>query len=240
MRKSFLTAITATVCALYSGAASAEENATELKQFSLLNGASRTIACKQGVRLEIPHRHLVILVIPPEWNVLYLNTESKVYCKVAADRWRSPLASATAMFRPGDASNLRVLASAPSAYKGLACTKYLLKLPTAENESGEKAWKRLLVRSGLLYTLDKYHYPANVATIFSRSLGTTKVDGLPLFFSATNNNGSVCEELKLESHAEIAYKAGDFVLPKGYKQVDKPEGVTNSDAMNQGFADFIR
>jgi hypothetical protein len=222
-----------------SPAAPAGEKTLVLNQYSLLNGKTVLKLTRQAIRLEVPFRRVTILLRAPDWDVLFLNDQSKIYCHCPAATWRSPIASGAALFRPGDPSNLKVFRSENSQLKDLACKKYILKLPAEANEKGTHTWQKLIVNSGELYVFDGKKYPPAACTVISRTLGTLPAAGIPLSLTVMNNNGSHSEEVKLEEQSEIPFKACDFQIPKDYKQVKGPSEVVHSDAVNEGLSELM-
>jgi hypothetical protein len=224
---------------LASPVACADDKGLLLKQYSLLIGASDLLVCKQGIRLSLPSRRLVILMTPPAWNVQFFNLESKEYYQCPINKWISPMASAAAFFRPGDPSALRSVASAQTTYQDIACRKHTLKLPAGTNSTGDKSWERLLVKSGSLYVIDDKYYPKTVTTALARTFGTLPDAGIPLALTCESNRGEVIEELRLTSHSPVAIRVSDLQMPKGYRLVSTAQKVLGTEADNGGLADFI-
>jgi hypothetical protein len=215
------------------------EKALILHQYSLISGKTTIKATKLAVRLEIPFRRVAVLLSAPDWNVLFLNEQSKIYCRCLATAWRSPMGSGAALFRPGDPSSLKAIGSESSTLQELACKKYTLKQPASVSEHGQHTWQRLMVSSGQLYIFDGNAYPRGVGIVLARTLGTVPLDGIPLSFTVVNNNGGHSEELKLEDHSQANVKASDFQIPKDFKLVATPEDVIHSDAVNEGLSEFL-
>ncbi|MBU6451614.1 MAG: hypothetical protein KGS72_07550 [Cyanobacteria bacterium REEB67] len=219
--------------------APALEKTLVLRQYSLLNGKTTLKLTRQAVRLEIPFRRVSLILCAPDWDVLFLNDQSKIYCHCPAATWRTPIASGAALFRPGDPCNLKTVGSESAELKGLTCKKYILQLPAAANEKGLHTWQRLTVNSGELYVFEGKKYLPRVCTVISRTLGTLPASGIPLSLTVTNNNGSHSEEVKLEEQNEVPFKASDFQVPKNYQQVTGPNEVVHSDAMNEGLSELL-
>jgi hypothetical protein len=230
------------VCAItfYQPATAAPESAIVLKQWSQLNGVTSFTVSKIGLRFEIPHRHLVMVCAPPKWDTTLYNTSAKLYFTCPPERWRTPIAAGSAFIRPADPTSLRVSACVDEKYKELDCCKQTLKQPPSRDEQGESKWQKLIVRDGVLYTLRSPKFSAEVAHAFSRTLGTPLSDGIPVALDTVNHQNSKNEEVKLQDHSTKTVSAADFQLPANFKAVSKIDDVTNSDYVNQGFADFIK
>jgi hypothetical protein len=183
---------------------------------------------------------MAILMTPPTWDVQFLNLKTKVYCVAPASTWRSPVASTASMMRPGDSSALRSVGSTMSAYNGLPCRKYILKLPTAENSSGERTWQRLLVKAGILYAIDDSYYPKSVGSVLGKTFGTLKDAGIPLVLTCQSNGNEISEELKLTAFSKVPVKISDLQVPKDFKLVKTANEVTKSEMDDEGLSEMIR
>jgi len=228
------------MCELQALPASAEDQALLLKQWSFLNGMTELKLAKKGVRMDIPGRRLAMLIAPPNWNVQFLNLQTKVFCECKTVDWRPQMASATVFFRPGDPSGLVPASSAETTLQGIKCRRYLLKLPAVQDSGGSHTWEQLLVKSAELYALDEPAYPKMVKIVLARNFGTHKDAGIPLVLTCTNNRNEVSKELRLNGHEWIPFKASDYVAPRDFKRVKTATEVTNTAGANEGFSEFIR
>jgi hypothetical protein len=218
----------------------AEDKGLLLKQWCWLVGPTEMTVSKQGVRLNIKDRRLAILMIPPAWDVQFLNLATKVYYQCPAGKWRYPLASTAALARPGDPSCLRSVASHYTLFKGLPCLKHTLKIPTAVDSIGKNTWQGLLVSSGSFYVIDDKFYPLGVSSALERTFGTPQCGGIPVALNCVSHRGEISEEVRLMSHNQVAINVSELQVPKDYKLVKTSSAVTNTDGANQGFSEFIR
>jgi hypothetical protein len=230
----------ATLGLLAAPCAYSDSNALLLKLWSRLVGATDLLVYKQGIKLSIPSRQLTILMLPPAWNVQFLNLRTKVYCQCPADKWTAPMTRAASFFRPGDPSSLKSSGAEGAIYEGLPCRKHILKLPAGTNSEGKKAWELLLIKQGVQYTIADHYYPKAVTAALARTLGVIQLDGIPLALTCVSNRGKVEVELKLTGHSYVPFKNTDLQVPRDYKLVGTATEVTGTATDNAGFAEFIR
>lgn len=210
-----------------------------LKQWSCLFGSTEVTVSKLGMRMRIPERKVVILMAPPNWNVIYFNQQRPVFYECQASEWRSPITNAAALFRTSDASELKPINSVFCLFHELDCRKVDLETPKGEKSDTKHTWQQLLVDSGELYVLREHLLPKSVEIVLAKTYGTTIGQGVPLSLKVRNNRHQENLELKLRSHNTVIVKSSDFVVPNGYKRVESVFAVTESKQMNADFAELI-
>jgi hypothetical protein len=233
-------AVFLSVWLLSSCKAYANEQATFLKQKSLMLGRTELLYSKDGIKLDLYEKSQILTMRPPLWRVQICHTGYKRYWEGEAKDFKSSFNSTCAMFRPGDASTLKPGTVSQSEIKGLPCVSYKLNGQKLASNTIQHTWQRLLVKEGTLLALPAKDVPAVATRVLSLSFGAPVTPGIPLAMTVFNNAGTESKEFELLAAQKKAATAADFKVPSTYTRVSKPEQITNTKAMGEDFAEIFK
>jgi len=211
-----------------------------LKQKSEMMGLTSLLCSKDGIRLDLYDRNQVIMMRPPRWQIQYANTNTKLYWEGDALAFKSNFTTSCSMFRPGDASTLKVTTAAGDQVKGLNCKKYKLLGQQYGNSKETHTWQRLMVRDGSLWMLQSPEMPLQNSRILNKCFGAPVAPGVPVRMTVTNNGGNDSVEFELRKLEHKEATAADFKIPSTYKKVAKQESVNTFKSTNEDMAEIFK
>ncbi len=226
-------------CLLSGTTAQATEQALFLKQRSLMLGRTELLYCKEGIKLDLYEKSQILLMRPPLWRVQLCHTRNKLYWEGDAKDFKSNFNSTCAMFRPGDASSLKPGTVSSSVIKGLPCIKYQLKGQKLASNTIQHTWQRLLVKGGELFSLPAKEVPAAATKVLSLSFGAPIAPGIPISMKVFNNADTESQEFEVLAVLRKSATAADSKVPSSFKQVAKPEQITNTKANSKDYAEIF-
>lgn len=215
---------------------------TLFHQRSALVGRFSTFYCKEGIRLDMPDKDIVICMRRPDWNVVMYNTRKKLYFQSKLADWLPGTSINGNLVRTDDPSALTTTGNVKEVLNGLDTRKYFLQ--GAEYINSKNTFERLQVKEGQIWSLDDKSVPKDVFYKIDDLLAVPRTNGLLLHMRILNNKGTKKTEIGLFKVEDGSKFGGGpnvvFALPKGFKRVDKQEDLLLHNSTQEVLDDFFR
>jgi hypothetical protein len=133
---------------------------TLFRQRSALVGRFSTFYSKDGIRVDMTEKDIVICMRRPDWLVVMYNTRKKLYFQSKLADWRPGTSINGNLVRTDDPSALTVTGNVKEALNGLDTRKFILQ--GTDYKGSQKTFERLQMKEGQIWCLDDKSVPKDV------------------------------------------------------------------------------
>ncbi len=239
-KKWLCVSILSTATSLFWGpSGSAKQPAVFLKEHSEMQGDVDILIGKSGLNMLLRKSNTALIMSAPDWNVIYVNRQSKRYFQCKPDQWKMGPSVFSAMCRPSSPTSLRLTSSKKTNFRGLPCEVHSME--TFEASRGtDKAWKRLLPKKGLIWLYPQARFSSQAYRMVANFLAIPAGPGIPVAMEFSRCDDDKVKEIVLYGFEKRLVEDSEFKAPKGFQQVMTQAEALDKSVESKDFADFLK